>query len=111
MCKLSKASIVFSCCLNIFLAALIFIATASAQTPLGVSGTITNLTQATGTTAGSITVGGVTLPIAPGTTVSGISTGSVVTELSAIVNASGQITSLTSLGAVARSTVSLCWVI
>ncbi|HZS09744.1 MAG TPA: hypothetical protein VFD58_33265 [Blastocatellia bacterium] len=111
MCKLSKGSIFFSCCLSVFLAALFFVTTVSAQTPLGLSGTVTNLTQATGTTAGSITVGGVTLPIAPGTTVSGVNTGSVVTNLAATVNTTGQITSLTNLGTGTTANVSLCGVI
>ena len=80
---------------------------------VNLSGVVTNLTAATATTPGSITVGGLTVAIAPGTSLNTLSSNLIGAnlELLANLNPNGQIISLTPLGAGVTANVNLCGVV
>jgi uncharacterized repeat protein (TIGR01451 family) len=87
--------------------------TANATTTLSVCGLVTAYTPATLTTAGSITIGGQTLPIAAGTTIdnaSSILTGADLC-LAATLNALGQVVVPSSVTANVTTTLALCGVV
>jgi hypothetical protein len=64
------------------------------QVPLLLCGAVTAFTAATSSAAGTVTIGGATVPIATGATVSGVSMGATIC-LQPTLNASGQITAAT----------------